>query len=374
MDENHQDKTGNKATAVKDATWVFNRKSKLRGPTHKKSGWLRSGFKDKTAWELLQLFIQLLAAVALPVVLFLAVQGFSAQQSQASQQIAADQQRETTLKTYLDDISDLLLNHNLRKSKPMDEVSQVARERTLTALRRLDANRNNIVLRFLQDAHLIGVKDAVINLSTADLSNDDLGSVNLSNTDLSYAYLISADMSRADLFEANLSGALLVNAELDKAYLRGANLRGAHLYNANLRGADLSADLRDADLIKNDHPRADQSAAIEVQVRADQSGIIPGADLSGALLSDADLEGANLSGALLGRADLEGAHLSEALLGGTLLSGADLEGADLSYAHLYSADLRGANLKGATGITLEELEKEAKNLKGAIMPDGSKHP
>jgi uncharacterized protein YjbI with pentapeptide repeats len=354
MDENPQDKTGNKATVVKDATWVFNRKSKLQGPTHKKSGWLRSGFKDKTAWELLQLFIQLLAAVALPVVLFLAAQEFSAQQSQTSQQIATDQQRETTLKTYLDDISDLLLNHNLRKSKPMDEVSQIAKERTLTTFRRLDANRNNIVLRYLQDAHLIGVKDAVINLSTADLSNDDLSSVNLSNTDLSDSYLISTHMSRADLFEANLSGAFLVNTDLDKAYLRGAHLHGAHLYNANLRGADLSADLRDADLIKNDHPRADQSAAIEVQVRADQSGIIPGADLSDADLESADLESANLSGAFLG--------------------GANLSGADLGDAYLSYADLGGANLKGATGFTLEELEKEAKNLKGAIMPDGSKHP
>lgn len=44
--------------------------------------------------------------------------------------IADDQQRETTLKTYLDDMPDLLLNHNLRKSKPGDAVSQVARERT----------------------------------------------------------------------------------------------------------------------------------------------------------------------------------------------------------------------------------------------------
>ena len=39
-------------------------------------------------------------------------------------------------------------------------------------------------------------------------------------------------------------------------------------------------------------------------------------------------------------------------------------------ADLAKADLSNANLKGVTGITVEELEKQAKSLKGAIMPDG----
>jgi hypothetical protein len=33
----------------------------------------------------------------------------------------------------------------------------------------------------------------------------------------------------------------------------------------------------------------------------------------------------------------------------------------------------GANLEGATGVSLEELEKQAKSLKGATMPDGKIH-
>ena len=63
-------------------------------------------------------------------------------------------------------------------------------------------------------------------------------------------------------------------------------------------------------------------------------------------------------------ADLRDADLSRASLNGADLSGSDLSGYDLS----------GANLKGATGITIEELEKVAKSLKGATMPDRSKHP
>jgi len=46
-------------------------------------------------------------------------------------QIANDQQQETILKTYLDDMSDLLLNHKLRESQLTDEVRQVAQAKTI---------------------------------------------------------------------------------------------------------------------------------------------------------------------------------------------------------------------------------------------------
>jgi uncharacterized protein YjbI with pentapeptide repeats len=62
--------------------------------------------------------------------------------------------------------------------------------------------------------------------------------------------------------------------------------------------------------------------------------------------------------------------LSESkLLGIISLSEADLSGANLRHANL-----SGANLKGALGITIEELEKQARSLQGATMPDGSIHP
>ncbi len=93
------------------------------------------------------------------------------------------------------------------------------------------------------------------------------------------------------------------------------------------------------------------------------------ANLYKADLSDAFLIGANLTGARLYGANLTGAFLVEADL-----SGANLREADLTGANLREADFTRANLKGASGITIEALEKEAKSLKGAIMPDGSKHP
>jgi uncharacterized protein YjbI with pentapeptide repeats len=137
-------------------------------------------------------------------------------------------------------MSDLLLNHNLRQSKSGDEVRQVARIRTLTTLRRLDASRNKTVLQFLQDANLLGGKDAVINLSDADLSYDDLCNTNLSGTDLSHADLSYTDLNYADLSHADLSGAILIGANLDGTDLSHADLSGAILIDADLRHAVLS--------------------------------------------------------------------------------------------------------------------------------------
>lgn len=247
----------------------------------------------KTWWDWLPLILQGLGALLIPVAIFVGTTSFSAQQNKTSQQIAADQQQETTLKTYLDDISDLLLNHGLSLSKPGDEVRQVARERTLTAFRRLDASRNRIVVQFLRDANLLTGKNAIIDLTAADLENDDLR-----GADLVKVYFSAFDPGEpagqgyvrqpttANLSGANLSGANLSEANLIEANLSGANLSGAKLQNADLRQADLQgADLSGAYL-----------------VGADFSAIFFGADLRGANLRGAlggNLDGANLSGAIM---------------------------------------------------------------------------
>lgn len=225
------------------------------------SNW--TGFADRTLWDWIQFF----AVLAIPIIVaagtLYITQQITFQQAQASekqhqtdlqieatryandQQLATDQQRETTLKTYLDDISDLLLNHNLRNSLPGDVESQVARERTLTTLRRLDGPRNRILIQFLQDAHLISGHNAVINLSGADLSDDDLRLANLAGVDLRSAILLRANLGAAYLWEADLSEADLGNANLAGAYLGEANLRSAALWgvdftSATLKGANLS--------------------------------------------------------------------------------------------------------------------------------------
>jgi uncharacterized protein YjbI with pentapeptide repeats len=220
-----------------------------------------TGFAGKTLWD----WLQLLAALAIPVAIALGTAWFSYQQNQTSlqiserqhesdQAIALDQQRETTLKTYLDDMSDLLLNHNLSKSQPGDAVREVAKTRTLTTLRRLDTSHNILVFQFLQEANLISNRDAVITFHEADLRRADIGESNLYFVDFSWAYLQEANLSRAYLFGANLSDASLFRANLRAADLSRVNLSEASLLNADLSltglsGTDLSgADLRGANL------------------------------------------------------------------------------------------------------------------------------
>ena len=195
----------------------------LKGKKH-------TGFEDKTLWDWLQIFIQLLTALALPIALFLATQWFSTQQSQASElaserqhqtdtQIATDQQQEAALQAYLGQMSDLLLIDNLRKSRPGDEVRQVARARTLTVLRRLDSARKGYLLLFIYEANLINKNVVIVQLSDADLRNAAMRFVNLSDADLS-----GANLSGANLSGANLSGADFYHANLSSANLSGAIL------------------------------------------------------------------------------------------------------------------------------------------------------
>src|SRR6266496_644397 len=265
-----------------------------------------TGFTERALWD----WLMLLGVLAIPVAVAFGTLLFSQQLTQSSQaaserqhqtdiQIANEQQQEATLQIYLDHISDLLLNHKLLASKHSgNEVRDVARIWTLTALQRLDPTRKRVVLKFLYEAGLIGGYDsingsgkrldAIVALNDADLSGIKLGGVNLSYVNLSGANLRNADLSQANLNSADLSG---------------AHLKSVLLYKANLNGADLGY----------------------------------------TDLSEANLNGANLSSANLGGADLSGADLSQ------------------------------ADLSGAQDLTQEQLDK-AKTLKGATMPDGSKHP
>src|SRR5215469_16757778 len=213
-----------------------------------------TGFSGKTLWDWLQLLIIPIILAGATIVFGLWQAHLADIQHQRDIQIAqgnrnndtllaGDQQQEATLKSYLDDMSDLLLNHNLRNSQPGDEVRQVARARTLTALRRLKADRNRIVWRFLHDTHLIGIGSAGLDLSHADLSGDDLSGADLSDTDLSYDELTCAILTHADLTRTTLTYANLSEANLTSAYIREANLSNAFLVNAILVDAYLHAAL-----------------------------------------------------------------------------------------------------------------------------------
>jgi uncharacterized protein YjbI with pentapeptide repeats len=153
------------------------------------------------------------------------------------------------------------------------------------------------------------------------------------------------------LYESGLIGPDRVVVNLRGADLRGANLIGANLARANLehsnivRAALCGADLSKADLNEADLTEADLTGACLVQTK----------------LRGANLRRANLHRARLSKADLVWANLQRAYLDETYLTEADLHGTDLTKADLYRA------------LVTDQQLAQAKSLKGAIMPDGTKH-
>jgi uncharacterized protein YjbI with pentapeptide repeats len=329
---------------------------KAEPPSKRRISWPRwTGFRNKTVWDLLQLLIVplMLAAVGL---------WFSAQQdarqlqiedqrAQVERELEEQRAQDEALQAYLDQMSTLLLEEDLRNSEQESEVRTLARARTLTVLGRLDPSRKTEVMQFLVEAKLIQSVDErapIIGLGSADLSDTDLY-----NADLFGAHLRDADLSNADLTLADLFNADLYNAELSAAVLFDADLSNADLSRADLSGADgRSCSLVNADL----------SGAKLRGVALGGANPLEGAGLVNADLSYADVRDANLSYVVLRDANLSSTHLSD-----TDLSHADLSGADLR-----GADLRGANLSDVNGKTAEELE-DARSLEGATMPDGQKY-
>jgi hypothetical protein len=126
--------------------------------------------------------------------------------------------------------------------------------------------------------------------------------------------------------------------------------------------------LHEANLIKNPNPIISLSPTLRRERIQSVSKVIV-AHWDKALLNEADLHDTYLRQVDLTDADLSNADLSGADLQFTNLSKANLRGTDLT-----GTDLTGTDLTGATGITVEQLESQAKSLQGATMPDGSIHP
>jgi uncharacterized protein YjbI with pentapeptide repeats len=297
-----------------------------------------TGLAGKTLWD----FLQLLAMLAIPIVVLIVSISFTMQQDANNQrqhqtelniaqdnrkndmQIATNQQQDTILAAYLDNMTSLLLNNKLRESKPGDEVRNVARSQTISALRRLEPVRKVIVLRFLFEANLISI---------FSLDDAELEKINLKNL-RPIGNVVIRDFS---MQFANLTGASIENYQVEHSTFGYTNLSHSTLVSMKITFSDFS------------------------YVNLSYANISD-TEFSYCLLVGADLSSANLSKVNLTKTDLSGANLSKVNLTNTDLSGANFSGADLSYA-----DLRGAK------VTPEQLAL-AKSLKGTIMPDGSIHP
>ena len=327
-----------------------------------------TGFETRTLWDWMELLVipAVLAAGAFYLNRSERVRERKIAEDYATleREIAMDRQQEAALQAYLDRMADLLLKEKLRTTKSK-ETRNVARIRTLTVLQGLDDERKGTVLLFLKESGLINRK-AVVDLSDANfertfLVNPDLSGVNLKNARLFGVRLPHARFNDADLSftypgEANLKGVYFTNANLTGAILQGTDLSKAKLSSANLSGASLNyANLHNADL---------------------RHANLAGARFVGANLTEADLSGASLIHIEIMNPHNQELREAPADLTDAILKSANLTDTNLTGADLTGADLRDANLTGANMSHAKILEKQlstAKTLKGATMPDGTKH-
>jgi len=203
--------------------------------------WTRREIGGKEAWDWLDLLL-------VPLVLGIVAAGltawFNAQQNtrqndiedrraRAEREVAEQRAQDEALQAYLDQMSNLLLEKDLRNSEEDSETRILARARTLTVLGRLDPNRKTDVMHFLVEAELIQSPDEEkpileltgANLKGANLIEADLRGARLAGANLSDANLGWTDLRDARLGAADLSGAILVDTNLSDADLRVVNLR-----------------------------------------------------------------------------------------------------------------------------------------------------
>jgi hypothetical protein len=165
--------------------------------------WRWTEFGERSGWDWLQLLIVPLA-IAVIGLWFTAQQDARQQQIEnrraaSDRQIAEQNAQDDALQAYLDQMSTLLLDKDLRTSDEDSEVRTLARARTLPVLERLDPSRKTQVMEFLVEEELVGgvdlkmpIEAPIIPLNGANLSGADL-----SGADLGGAYLIDANLSDA---------------------------------------------------------------------------------------------------------------------------------------------------------------------------------
>ncbi len=241
----------------------------------------RSYQPDKTLWDWLQLLI-------IPLVLAGGTVWFTNRQNEAAARVAEDQRAETTLQSFIDHMSDLILHEKLCESSHSAHVRSIARARTLTALRNLDSHRKVVLLRFLYDSRLIDRGKGVVDLRGANFDY-----VKLDHTLLPGVNLRGAKM-RGTLCEgANFTGADLGGADLADSILHGAVFRDANL------GGKATSDF-------------DLDTAPSLTVTANGADDLPGANLSRASLTNAVLDDATLDHANMVRTDVTNEQIARA--------------------------------------------------------------
>ena len=307
-------------------------------------------------------------------------------QRERDEAVAIERAQDEALAAYLDQMSNLVVDHKLgykqedtavgpvhkliawlqttpawpdqnedSDRKEQDRLLKVAQARTIAILLGLDSEHKRRPLKLVYELGLIK-KDGTNNGAIIELKNAGLDHAKLSELSLP-----TANLSRADLRVSDLSGDDLSQSDLSLADLRGADLRRANLKEAALTGANfLPYDERDPerwslhnlatikDLSKeNFRPRKLRlgNRRFRITVR------------------DRRLTTTELAMTNLGVAILPGSHLRIACL-----CGADIRDADLS-----GADLRGADLRQVRNLTQGQVDVAVGDTTTKLTEDKGLH-
>lgn len=163
-----------------------------------------------------------------------------------------------------------------------------------------------------------------------DLRYKIMRGISLTGMDLRSGLFAGADLRGAGFAGANLSDASLTSANLDQA-----DMSGARLNRADLRGARLVQARLDRTVAR--HAHLEPIPVLSPRTLEVQREWVT--DLTGALLTDADLR----------YIDLTGARLREA----------DFEHCDLTRARLERTDRTGCRFTDCTGLTPTDSAPEA---------------
>ena len=300
-----------------------------------------TGFDGKTLWDWLKLLI-------IPVVLSVGVtllkrsereveREIEDRRARTDRHIAEERELEFALQTYLDKMTELMLQWKLRTSEAHAEAKHIGRVRTLTLLRRLDGKRKGVVLRFLSEADLISNQATMVSLEGAELIECDVTNADITKATRGF------DLTNLLPKKSSVVGELFgtVNEWIYRRSVTNAteeNVFKAQLYGAVLRKVNLSktvlahskfiwADLRETNFIDTDLSNADFEGADLTRV-----------DFRGARLNGSNLCGANLTGAKISESQLRAAR---SLADATMIDGGIYDG------HLnLSGDIARANTQG----------------------------
>jgi pentapeptide repeat protein len=154
-----------------------------------------TGFHGKTAWDWLGLLLVPVVILGATGALVYFGEQAENQRAEALLQIEDDRVEQSVLQSYIQDMTELLLDKGLATAGPTLPVRRIARSSTLTAIRQLDGDRKGILLQFLYESNLIQRRGfaPIISLRRADLRDANLRGARLSGT-----YLERADLTNAE--------------------------------------------------------------------------------------------------------------------------------------------------------------------------------